>query len=51
MTSEELTNAICPWAIMAATIANRITGKEISADPSDFNQIGAKTKLTIKEGE
>jgi uncharacterized protein CbrC (UPF0167 family) len=51
MTSEELSNAICPWAIMAATIANKISGKEISADPSDFNQIGAKTKLRILDEE
>jgi hypothetical protein len=51
MTSEELSNAICPWAIMAATIANKISGKEISADPSDFNEIGAKTKLRILDEE
>lgn len=51
MTGEELANAICPWAIMAATIANKITGKEISADPSVFNEIGAKTKLRILDEE
>jgi hypothetical protein len=51
MTSEELANAICPWAIMAATIANKITGKEISADPSEFNEIGAKTRLRILDEE
>jgi hypothetical protein len=47
MTKEELTNAICPWAIFAASIANKITGKELRMEPSEFNQIGAITKLTI----
>ncbi|MFX0071692.1 MAG: hypothetical protein ACFFAO_11445 [Candidatus Hermodarchaeota archaeon] len=47
MTAEELTNAICPWAIFAASIANKITGKELQLNPSEFNEIGAKTKLTI----
>lgn len=28
MTKEELTNAICPWSIFAAAIANKLTGKE-----------------------
>jgi hypothetical protein len=51
MTREELANAICPWAIMTAAIANKITGKEISADPSEFNEIGAKTKLKIVDEE
>ena len=47
MTKEELTNAICPWAIIIASIANRITGKELKMEPSEFNEIGAKTKLTL----
>ena len=47
MTKEELTNAICPWAIFAASIANKITGKELRMEPSDFNEIGAFTKLTL----
>lgn len=47
MTPNELENAICPWAIMAASIASKITGKEIEIDPSDFNEIGAKTRLRI----
>lgn len=49
MTSDELENAICPWAIFAASIANKITGKELEFSPSEFNEIGAKTKLTIVE--
>jgi hypothetical protein len=49
MTKEELTNAICPWAIFAASIANKISGKELQMEPSDFSEIGAKTKLTIIE--
>ena len=47
MTKEELSNAICPWAIFAASIANKITGKELRMEPSEFNEIGAATKLTI----
>ena len=47
MTKEELTHAICPWAIFAASIANKITGKELRMEPSEFNEIGALTKLTI----
>jgi hypothetical protein len=47
MTEEELTNAICPWAIIVASIANKITGKELKMEPSEFNEIGAKTKLTL----
>lgn len=47
MTKEELTNAICPWAIFAASIANKISNKELKMDPSEFNEIGAKTRLTL----
>jgi hypothetical protein len=47
MTKEELTNAICPWAIIIASIANKITGKELKMEPSEFNEIGATTKLTL----
>jgi hypothetical protein len=47
MTKEELTNAVCPWAIFAASIANKITGKELRMEPSEFNEIGAITKLTL----
>ena len=47
MTEEELTNAVCPWAIFAASIANKITGKELRMEPSEFNEIGAVTKLTL----
>ncbi len=47
MTKEELSNAICPWAIFAASIANKITGKELRMEPSEFNEIGAFTKLTL----
>jgi hypothetical protein len=47
MTKEELTNTVCPWAIFAASVANKITGKELRMEPSEFNQIGAITKLTL----
>ena len=48
MTQEELTNAICPWAIMAASIVNKVTGKNIDIEASEFNEIGAKTRLHLK---
>jgi hypothetical protein len=47
MKSDELTNSICPWGILAATIVNALTGKDIEISPSEFNKIGAKSKLTI----
>ncbi|MFW9972108.1 MAG: hypothetical protein ACFFDF_18100, partial [Candidatus Odinarchaeota archaeon] len=47
MTKEELTNAICPWAIFAASIVNKITGKELKMEASEFNEIGAITRLTL----
>lgn len=47
MDSNELTNSICPWAILAATIANSITGDDLEINPSDFNKIGSKTKLKL----
>lgn len=47
MTKKELTNAICPWAIIVASIVNKITGKELKMEPSEFNEIGAITKLTL----
>ena len=47
MKPEELENAICPWAILSATIVNNLTGKELEISPSEFNEIGAKTKLKI----
>ena len=34
---------------MAATIVNKITNKDLEIEPSDFNEIGAKSRLTIKE--
>ncbi|MFX0056662.1 MAG: hypothetical protein ACFE85_04820 [Candidatus Hodarchaeota archaeon] len=49
MTKEELTNAVCPWAIFAASIVNKITGKELRMEPSEFNEIGAITKLTLMD--
>jgi len=51
MKPEELTNSICPWGILAATIANVVTGKNIELNPSEFNEIGAVTKLKIVEKE
>lgn len=49
MDPEELENAICPWAIMAAAIVNKSIGKDLEIAASEFNEIGALTKLSIKE--
>jgi hypothetical protein len=49
MESNELTNSICPWAILSATIVNALTGKDLEINPSEFNKIGAKTKMKIVE--
>ncbi|MFW9989653.1 MAG: hypothetical protein ACFFC3_13440 [Candidatus Odinarchaeota archaeon] len=49
MRPEELTNSICPWGILTATIVNALTGKDIEISPSEFNKIGAKSKLKIIE--
>jgi hypothetical protein len=51
MNPEELENSICPWAILAATIVNSLTGKDLEIGVSEFNKIGAKTKLRIVEKE
>jgi len=51
MDADELSNAICPWALFAAAIANKLTGKELQIHPSDFNEIGSSTKLTIMDKE
>ena len=49
MESNELTNSICPWAILSATIVNALTGNDLEISPSEFNKIGAITKLKIVE--
>ncbi len=49
MKKDELTNSICPWGILAATITYSLTGKDIEISPSEFNEIGAKSKLKIVE--
>jgi len=51
MQPDELTNSICPWGILAATIANALSGKNIEIGPSEFNKIGAKSTLKIVEKE
>lgn len=51
MRPEELTNSICPWGILTATIVNALTGKDIEITPSEFNKIGAKSKLKIVESK
>jgi len=35
--------------ILAATIVNAITGKDLELGESEFNEIGAKTRLKIIE--
>ena len=49
MKPQELTNSICPWGILFATIVNALTGKDIEISPSEFNEIGTKSKLKIIE--
>ena len=49
MNPEELENAICPWAIMAASVVNKSINKDLEIAPSEFNEIGALTKLTIQD--
>ncbi|MFX1575529.1 MAG: hypothetical protein ACFFB0_22560 [Promethearchaeota archaeon] len=49
MKKEELINSICPWGILTATIVNALTGKDIEISPSEFNKIGAKSRLKIIE--
>lgn len=49
MKPEELENAICPWAILSATIVNKLTGKNLEIEPTKFNEIGSLTNLKIVE--
>jgi hypothetical protein len=49
MKPDELQNTICPWAILSATIVNKLTDKDLEISPSEYNEIGAKTKLKIVE--
>jgi len=49
MEPDELTNSICPWAILSATIVNALTDKDLEIGKSEFNKIGAITKLKIVE--
>ncbi|MBN1802665.1 MAG: hypothetical protein JW891_14230 [Candidatus Lokiarchaeota archaeon] len=49
MDRNELTNSICPWAILAATIVNSLTGKDLEINPSEFNTIGAKSQLRLMD--
>ncbi len=49
MELEELTNSICPWWIVEAAIMNTLTGKDIKLSPSEFNKIGARSRLKIVE--
>jgi hypothetical protein len=47
MSKEELENSVCPWAIMTASLVSKITNKNLEILPSEFNEIGAVTKLKI----
>ncbi len=49
MNNDELTNSICPWAILAASIVNSLTKRDLEIKPSEFNKIGAKSQLKILE--
>lgn len=49
--AEEIKGSICPWALLAASLVNKITGKEVEIEASEFNEIGAKTTCIIKKKE
>ncbi|HME53171.1 MAG TPA: hypothetical protein VKM55_13195 [Candidatus Lokiarchaeia archaeon] len=46
---EEIKGSICPWALLSASLINMLTGKNLEIMPSEFNEIGAKTELHLKE--
>jgi hypothetical protein len=46
---DEIKGSICPWALLSASLVNKLTGKELEITPSEFNEIGAKTVIRIKE--
>ncbi|MBN2153652.1 MAG: hypothetical protein JW839_19505 [Candidatus Lokiarchaeota archaeon] len=46
---EEIKGSICPWALLAASLVNKLTGKDMEIAPSEFYEIGAKTEITIRE--
>jgi hypothetical protein len=46
---EDIKGSICPWALLSASLVNMLTGKNLEISPSDFNEIGAKTEVHLKE--
>ncbi|MBD3227591.1 MAG: hypothetical protein GF329_05320 [Candidatus Lokiarchaeota archaeon] len=49
MRPDELKNTICPWSIISATIVNKLTDRDLEISPSEYTEIGSKTKLNILE--
>lgn len=47
--AEDIKGSICPWALLSASLVNVLTGKNLEIMSSDFNEIGAKTELRLKE--
>ncbi len=46
---EEIKGSICPWALLAASLVNKLTGRDMEIAPSEFFEIGAKTELKLKD--
>jgi formylmethanofuran dehydrogenase subunit D len=46
---EEIKGCICPWALLAASLVNKLTGKDLEISASEFNEVGAKTELKVKD--
>ncbi|NMC04205.1 MAG: hypothetical protein GYA24_03290 [Candidatus Lokiarchaeota archaeon] len=46
---EEIKGSICPWALLAASLFNKLTGKDLEISASEFNEIGARTELKVKD--
>ncbi len=46
---EEIKGSICPWALLAASLVNKLTGKDLDIAPSEFSEVGSKTEVKVKE--
>ncbi|MFX0098500.1 MAG: hypothetical protein ACFFCS_02895 [Candidatus Hodarchaeota archaeon] len=47
--AEEIKGTICPWALLAASLVNQITGRELEIGESEYYDIGSKTVVKVKE--
>ncbi|MBD3187742.1 hypothetical protein GF325_12980 [Candidatus Bathyarchaeota archaeon] len=44
---EDIAGSICPWALLAASLLHYLTGRDVKITPSEFHEIGAKTKVEL----